>query len=66
MVLGGKVCAAVRMVTNRGMGWAYRSFDLDFKSSCPVIDVIREKHPTSFVPSEEDFDVHYGAPNCLD
>ena len=31
MVLGGKVHAAVRMVTNRGTGRAYQSFDLDSK-----------------------------------
>ena len=66
MVLGGKVHAVVRMVTNRGTGGAYQPFDLDSKSSRPVIDVLREKHPASRVPSEEDFDAHVGAPDCLD
>ena len=66
MVLGGKVRAAVRMVTNRGTGGAYRPFDLDSKSGRPVIEVLREKHPASRVPSEEDFDAHVGAPDCLD
>jgi hypothetical protein len=68
MVLGGKVRAAVRMVTNRGTGGAYRPFDLDSKSGRPVIEVLREseKHPASRVPSEEDFDAHIGAPDCLD
>ncbi len=66
MVLGGKVRAAVRMVTNRGTGGSYRPWDLDSKSGRPVIDVLREKHPASHVPSEEDFDAHAGAPDCLD
>ena len=66
MVLGGKVCAAVRMVTNRGTGGAYRPFDLDSKSGRPIIDVLSEKHTASRVPSDEDFDAHVGAPNCLD
>jgi hypothetical protein len=56
----------VRMVMNRGTGGAYRPFDLDSKSGCPVIEVLREKHPASRVPSEEDFDAHVGAPDCLD
>ena len=64
--LGGKVRAAMRMVTNRGTGGAYRPFDLDSKSGRPVIDVLREKDPTSRVPSEEDFDAHVGAPDCLE
>ena len=66
MVLGGKVCAAVHMVTNRGMVGAYRPFDLDSKSGRPVIGVLRDKHPASRVPSEEDFDAHIRAPDCLD
>jgi len=66
MVLGGKVRAAVCMVTNRGTGGAYRPFDLDSKSGRPVIEVLREKHPASHVPSEEDFDAHVGAPDCLE
>ncbi len=57
MVLGRKVCAAVCMVTNRGTSGAYRPFVLDSKSGRPFIDVLREKHPASRVPSdEEDFD----------
>ncbi len=66
MVLGGKVRAAVRLVTNRGTGGSYWPWDLDSKSGRPVIEVLREKHPASRVPSEEDFDAHAGAPNCLD
>ena len=32
------------------------------------MDIIerREKHPPSCVPSDEDFDAHVKAPNCLD
>ena len=66
MVLGEKVCAAVRMVTNRGTGGAYWPFDLDSKSGRSVIEVLREKHPASHVPSEEDFDAHFGAPDSLE
>jgi hypothetical protein len=66
MVLGGKVHAAVRMVTHRGTGGAYQLFDLDSKSGRPVIEVLREKHPASCVPSEEDFDAHVEAPDCLE
>jgi hypothetical protein len=40
MVLGGKVRAAVRMVTNRGGEGPYHPHDLDSKSGCPVINVL--------------------------
>ena len=66
MVLGGKVRAAVRMVTNRDVSGAYWPFDTDSKSGRPVIDVLREKHPDTRVPLESDFDDHPGAPDCLE
>ena len=66
MVLGGKVRAAVRMVTNRGTGGPYRPNDLDSKSGRPVIDVLREKHPECVVPSERDFDEYPDAADLLD
>ena len=66
MVLGRKVHAAMHMVTNRGMGGVCWPFDLDSKSGRPIIELLREKHPTFNVPSEEEFDAHVGAPNCLD
>jgi hypothetical protein len=66
MVLGVKARAAVRMVTNRDGGGAYRPYDRDSKSGRPVIDVLREKHPAARVPSEEDFDEHPDAPDCLE
>jgi hypothetical protein len=50
MVLGGKVCAAVRMATNRGAGRPYRPHDLDSKSGHPVINVLRDTHPDCHVP----------------
>jgi hypothetical protein len=40
IVLGGKVHAAVCMVTNRDGGGAYCLYDLDFNIGRPVIDVI--------------------------
>ena len=66
MVLGGKVRAAVRMVTNRGTGGPYRPNDLDSKSGRPVINVLWEKHPESVVPSEWDFDAYPDAADLLD
>ncbi len=66
LVLGGKVRAAVRMVTNQDVGGAYRPFDTDSKSGRPVIDVLHEKHPDTRVPLEWDFDEHPGAPDCLE
>ncbi len=65
-VLGGKVRAAFRMVTNRGGGGPYHPHDLDSKSGRPVINVLREKHPDCRVPSEEDFDAYPDATNLLD
>jgi hypothetical protein len=66
IVLGSKVRAAVRMVTNRDGSSAYRPFDLDSKSGRPVINMLQEKHPASQFPSEEDFDDHHDAPDRLD
>ncbi|KAL3812075.1 hypothetical protein ACHAXA_002879 [Cyclostephanos tholiformis] len=66
MVLGGKVRAAIRMVTDRGAGGPYRPNDLDSKSGRPVIDVLRDKHPACVVPSEEDFDAYHDADDLLD
>ncbi len=66
MVLGGKVRAAVHMVTNRDGGGAYCPYNLDSKSGRLVINVLQEKHPASHVPLEEDFDDHPIAPNRLD
>ncbi|KAL3806424.1 hypothetical protein ACHAXA_007766, partial [Cyclostephanos tholiformis] len=66
MVLGGKVRAAVWMVTDHGAGGPYRPNNLDSKSGRPVIDVLRDKHPACVVPSEEDFDAYHDADDLLD
>ncbi|KAL3815266.1 hypothetical protein ACHAXA_001878 [Cyclostephanos tholiformis] len=66
MVLGGKVRAAVRMVTDHGAGGPYHPNDLDSKSGRPVIDMLRDKHPACVMPSEEDFDAYHNADNLLD
>ncbi len=55
MVLGGKVCAAIRMVTNRGAGGLYCPHDLDSKPGRPVINVLWDKHPDCCVLLDEDF-----------
>ncbi len=65
MVLGGKVRAAVWMVTNRGTGGPYCPNDLDSKCGRPVIDVLQEKHPECVVPSEWDFDEYPDAADLL-
>ncbi len=49
MVLGGKSRVAVWIVTNRGAGGPFRPHNLDSKSECPVIDVLRDKHPDFLV-----------------
>ncbi len=66
MVLGGKVRAAIRMVTNRGAGRPYRPHNLDSKSGCLVINVLRNMHPDCCVPLDEDFDAYPDAANQLD
>ena len=66
MVLGGKVRAAVRMVTDRGTGGPYRPKDMDSKSGRPVIDILWGKHPECVVPSEWDFDAYPDADDLLD
>jgi hypothetical protein len=66
MVLGGKVCAAIRMATNRGAGRPYRPHNLDSKSGHPVINVLRDTHRDCRVPSDEDFNSYPDATNQLD
>jgi hypothetical protein len=66
MVLGDKVRAAIRMVTNRGGGGPYHPHNLDSKSGRPVIDVLHEKQFDCCVPSEEDFDAYPDAADLLD
>ncbi len=65
MVLGGKVCAAIRMATNRGAG-PYRLHNLDSKSGHRVIDMLRDTHPDCCMPLDEDFDAYPHAANQLD
>jgi hypothetical protein len=66
MVLGGKVRAAIQMVTNKKACGAYRPHDLDSKSGCPIIDVLCDKHLASQLPSDDDFNVYPDVPGCLD
>jgi hypothetical protein len=66
MVLGGKVRAAVWMVTNRGAGGPYCQHDLDSKSRRPVINVLMDKHLDCCVQLDEDFDAYSIANNLLD
>jgi hypothetical protein len=66
MVLGGKVHAAIRMVTIRGAGRPYRPHNLDSKYRRLVINVLWDKHLDCCVPLEEDFDSYPNAANLLD
>ena len=52
----GKLRAAVRMVTDRNGGKFYLPHEEDSKTGRPVIDVLRDKHPPTAVPPEDDFD----------
>ena len=54
----GKLRAAVRMVTDRNGGKFYLPTDKDSKTGRPVLEVLREKHPETAVPAEDDFDVY--------
>jgi hypothetical protein len=66
MVLGGKVRAAVRKVTNRGARRPYCLHNLDSKSGRLVIGVLRDTHLDCRVPSDEDFNAYPDAANLLD
>ncbi len=66
MVLGCKVRAAIRMVTNRGARGPYHPHNLDSKSGRLVIDVLWDKHPDCRVLLDKDFDAYPNAANLLD
>jgi hypothetical protein len=66
MVLGGKVCAAVRMATNREAGRPYCPHNLDSKSGRPIINMLNDMHPDCCMPSDKDFDAYPDAANQLD
>jgi hypothetical protein len=51
---------------HRGAGRPYRPHDLDSKSGCPVIDVLRDTHPECCVPSDKDIDAYPDVANLLD
>ena len=67
----GKLRAAVRMVTDRNGGKFYLPHEEDSKTGRPVIDVLRDKHPPTAVPPEDDFDEYVedelviNAQNCI-
>ncbi len=63
MVLGGKVRAAIQMVTNRRAGGLYCPHDLDSMSGCLVINVLWDKHPDCCVPLDKDFGAYPNATN---
>jgi hypothetical protein len=65
MVLGGKVCAAVWMATNRGARRPYCLHNLDSKSGCPVMDVLRYMQPDCRVPSDKAYNAYPDSANQL-
>ncbi len=58
MVMGGKLRAAVWMITARDPGGLFKPHNRCSKTGHPVIDVLREKHPEAVVPRLEDFDAY--------
>jgi hypothetical protein len=56
MVHSGKLCAAVRAVTDRDPGGLYVPNDICTKTGHRVLDVLREKHPDARIPEQRAFD----------
>ena len=50
-LLSGRIRSAVRNLTNRDGGGVLQPQDLCTKSGCPVLDVLREKHPPMREPN---------------
>ena len=66
MVLSGKNCAAVCMITNCDPRGLLKPEDTCSKAGQPVIKVLCEKHPNLIIPPEDDFDVLPGRQEQLD
>ncbi len=56
MVHSGKLCAAVRAVTDRNPGGLYAPDDVCTKAGHQVLDVLCKKHPGACIPKELAFD----------
>ena len=63
MVQDGKLCAAVRMVTDLNDGGLYRPTDLDLKTGQPVIDVLRYNHLGAHILQADYFDEYQDEPD---
>ena len=66
MVLGGKMRAAMRMVTDRDPGGLLAPDDICEKEKCPVIEVLRKKRPEARIPGENSFHEHENTDKCLE
>ena len=49
IVIGGRLSAAVKMLSNKGGGGVMHPEDVDAKSGRKVIDVLRDKHPDMMI-----------------
>ena len=56
MVIDVRLKAGLRWLTNRDGGGILNPEDADTKTLCPVIDILREKHPNILIPNLEDED----------
>ena len=54
-MLHGRVCEAVRFVTDQARGGVLKPSDIDAKSGKCVFDVLREKHPPPGLASQDAF-----------
>ena len=58
MVHSGKLCAAVRAVTDRDPGGLYALDGICTKTGRRVLDILREKHPDARIPKEGAFNIY--------
>jgi hypothetical protein len=66
MVHSGKLCAAVRAVTDRDPGGLYTPDNICTKTGRRVLDVLCEKHPDARIPEERAFDSYANRAELLE
>jgi hypothetical protein len=66
MVHSGKLCAAVRAMTNHGPGGLYAPNDVCTKAGCRVLDILCKKHPGARIPEEHAFDYYANSAEFLE
>jgi hypothetical protein len=66
MVHSGKLCAAVRAVTDRDLGGLYAPNDICTKTGRRVLEVLRKKHPDACIPKERAFNNYANSVELLE